>query len=269
MLNPINFITPPLLFLYVFKFCLEERLARPPAVVENFLSLLISPLHMVPQTRHLQAGAGCSRLQQAGAGWSRPHVSQQTSSGCGCHFLSPVHLSEWTQTAHLLFSVESRAALEQTHLKEGNSLKKHWAWANRVPVPACECECAAGLGACLWQSCGLSLIREGSLIHPAPCCDSFTFCVELMAFSSVLSEKLYVLKCALSHQQRPFWWIMSLSWVHFYLLAKQFEEVLSEKSRMEPRTDLLSCVCAPTVSYCTYHKPVCSWWEAFAHSLIE
>lgn len=81
MLNPINFITPPLLFPYVFKFCLEERLARPPAVVENFLSLLIFP---APYGATDTSPAGCSR----------PRGSQQTSSGSGCHLHRPVHLSE-------------------------------------------------------------------------------------------------------------------------------------------------------------------------------
>lgn len=81
MLNPINFITPPLLFLYVSKFCLEERLARPPAVMENFLSLLIFP---APYGATDTSPAGCSR----------PCSSQQTSSGSGCHLHRPVHLSE-------------------------------------------------------------------------------------------------------------------------------------------------------------------------------
>jgi len=81
MLNPINFITPPLLFLYVFKFCLEERLARPPAVPENFLSLLIFP---APYGATDTSPAGCSR----------PCGSQQTSSGSGCHLHRPVHLPE-------------------------------------------------------------------------------------------------------------------------------------------------------------------------------
>lgn len=85
MLNPINFITPPLLFLYVFKFCLEERLARPPAVLENFLSLLIFP---APYGATDTSPAGCSR----------PRGSQQTSSGSGCHLHRPVHLSEQNTT---------------------------------------------------------------------------------------------------------------------------------------------------------------------------
>lgn len=85
MLNPINFITPPLLFLYVFKFCLEERLARPPAVLENFLSLLIFP---APYGATDTSPAGCSR----------PRGSQQTSSGSGCHLHRPVHLSEQNRT---------------------------------------------------------------------------------------------------------------------------------------------------------------------------
>lgn len=81
MLNPINFITPPLLFLYVSKFCLEERLARPPAAVENFLSLLIFP---APYGAADTSPAGCSR----------PCSSQKTSSGSGCHLSGPWHLSE-------------------------------------------------------------------------------------------------------------------------------------------------------------------------------
>lgn len=79
MLNPINFITPPLLFLYVFKFCLEERLASLPAVLENFLSLLIFP---APYGAADTSPAGCSR----------PLGSQQTSSGSGCHLHRPACL---------------------------------------------------------------------------------------------------------------------------------------------------------------------------------
>lgn len=80
MLNPINFITPPLLFLDVFKFCLEERLASLPLFWWISSSLLIFP---APYGATDTSPAGCSR----------PRGSQQTSSGSGCHLHRPARLS--------------------------------------------------------------------------------------------------------------------------------------------------------------------------------
>lgn len=117
MLNPINFITPPLLFLYVSKFCLEERLARPPAVAENFLSLLIFP---APYGATDTSPAGCSR----------PCSSQQTSSGSGCHLRRPVHLSEQNraqQNGNSSSVLTSPPETSTSYLTKSDSVSEiHW-----------------------------------------------------------------------------------------------------------------------------------------------